>query len=85
MGCVWAGRGRTTCNQAPATAAGAREGKIIPRHNEMLELDGGWWRLVAMVSSHCKLGSGSNQSPWQENREAGHRRICFCQIGDVAK
>ena len=51
MGCVWAGRGRTTCNQAPATAAGAREGKIIPRHNEMLEIDGmvaagGGWYLV---------------------------------------
>ena len=36
---------RSTCNQPPP-AAGAREGKIIPRHNEMLEIDGGWWRLV---------------------------------------
>ena len=40
-----AGGAEEHCNQPPpagATAAGAREGKIIPRHNEMLEIDGGW-------------------------------------------
>ena len=35
-----AGGAEEHCNQPPAAAAGAREGKIIPRHNEMLEIEG---------------------------------------------